>query len=333
MMKQLVRVAKAFPHGFFVAISLLLCLAASGASAAQKSNPASKPDCESASYKNKPPCAPESTTGQITVFWPKRGLTNRLARALNSKIEVWIDKAMVGVVFGDVPLTVSLPNGPHTLKLKPFDDYLENIRPIKETQITVSAQKPLYFQIVDQSLVITASELDAPTAQAVLAGKPQDERIASTSPATVSTPQAAVSGTEQKGKPNAPPTLAALTANATIVPTTSGTIYLYWPKPGLGFRFLDDMAADLPVFMDGKRIGAVKLGEYLVIKVPSGEHALGLDVGLPMGRLLKQEFLIGADSTRHFRIEQHDTFRMLENSPEEAGDYIKGLRQRGAIVQ
>src|SRR5262249_19096171 len=144
MMKQLVRAGRVFPNPLFVAVSLLLCLSAVGASAAPKGKPT---DCSSPSNKNKPPCAVESPTGQVTVFWPKRGLTDRLARSMNSKIEVWIDKTNVGVVLGDVPLTVSVPNGPHTLKLKVFDDYLENIRPVRETQITVSPQNPLYFQI------------------------------------------------------------------------------------------------------------------------------------------------------------------------------------------
>ena len=96
---------------------------------------------------------------------------NAVARAFSSKIEVWIDKANAGMVNSSQPLTLSLPNGAHKLELKPFDDFLENIRPIRETQITVSAQKTLYFQIVDQGVVITVSELDAATAQAALAGE------------------------------------------------------------------------------------------------------------------------------------------------------------------
>ncbi len=327
MMKQLVRVGKAFPNRLFVAISLLLCLSADGASAAQTRKPASTSDCASASNTNKPPCVVESPAGQVTVFWPKLRMSNALARTVNSKMEVWIDKAMAGMVVGDTPLTVSLPNGPHKLELKPYDDYLENIRPTKETQITVSAQKPLYFQIIDQGFAITAGELDTSTAQAVLSGKePAEERNASTS-------QAAVSGNEPKDKPNASPSQAALARNDTRMPSGSGTIYLYWPRPGLGLSFLDKFGTDLPVFLDGKRIGAVQIGEYLVVKAPSGEHALGLDVGLSYGRLLKKDFILGAGSTRYFHVENHDTVRMLEDSPEEAADYAKGLKQREEIVQ
>jgi hypothetical protein len=179
----------------------------------------------------------------------------------------------------------------HTLELKPHDDDPENRSKTRETQITVAAQKPLYFQIIDQGFVITASELDACTALAAFAG------------------------------------------NDTKLARGSGTIYLYWPKPALGFGFLDEFATDLPVFLDGKRVGAVKFSEYLAVKAPSGEHALGLDMGLPFGRLLKQDFTLEAGLTRHFHVENHDTVRMLEDSPEEAADHAKGLRQREVIVQ
>jgi len=329
MMKQLVRAGKAFPNRLFVAISLLLCVSADGALAAQKGKTAS-PDCASASHKNKPPCAVESPTGQVTIFWPRRGLNNRLARAFNPKMEVWIDKANVGMVVGAVPLTLTLPNGPHKLELKPYDDYLENIRPIKEQQITVAAQNPLYFQIVDQGVTIVASELDAPTAQAVLSGGERPKDVASTSQAAVS--QAAVSGNEPKGKPSASPSRAAPAGNDTKTPSVSGTVYLYWPKPGLGLGFLDKYASDLPVFLDGKRIGAIKIGEYLMVKTTPGEHAVGLDVGLSNGRLLKKDFILGAGATNYFHVENQDTVRLFEDSPEDAADY-KGLTQREAIVQ
>ena len=326
MMKQLVRGGKAFPNRFFVAIGLLLCLSADGAFAAPTRKPASTDDC--ASNKNKPPCAVEGPTGQVTVFWPKLRVGNAIGRAVNSKIEVWIDKANAGMVNGNAPLTVSLPNGPHKLELKPYDDYLENIRPIKETQITVSAQRPLYFQIVHQGWAITASELDAATAQAVLSGnEPKDERSTSTS-------QAPVPSTEPKNKPNAYPSQAALAGNNPNIPGAAGAVYLYWPRPALDFGFLDKFSTDVPVFLDGKRIGAITNGDYLVVKVPSGEHALGLDVGLPSGRLLKEEFVLGAGTTRYFHVEHHDEFRMLEDSPEEAADYAKkASRQREVSVR
>ncbi len=329
MMKKLVRVGKAFPNRIFVAISLLLCLSADGASAAQTGKRASPTDCASAANKGKPPCAIESPTGQVTIFWPKLHMGNAVARAVSSKIEVWIDKTMVGMVNGGSPLTLSLPNGPHKLELKPFDDFLENIRPTKETQITVSGQKPLYFQIVDQGFAPTVSELDVSTAQAVLSGDaPKDE---GKEERNVPTSQAAVAGKEPKNKPSVKPSPAALAANDTQTASASGTIYLYWPRPAAVFGFLDKYSTDLPVFLDDKRIGAVKIGEYLVVKVPPGEHALGLNVGLSGGRLLKKDFVIGAGSTRHFHVENHDTVRMLEDSPEEAADYTKGLTQREVV--
>ena len=146
-------------------------------------NPIARPN----SNKNKPPCVVESPTGQVTVFWPKLRGSNAVGQVLELKMWVWIDKTRVGMVRDNAPLTLSLPNGPHTLELKPYDDWLENIRAPKQTQITVSAQKPLYLQIIHQGWSITASELDATTAQAVLSGdEPKDEGNASTSQAAAS---------------------------------------------------------------------------------------------------------------------------------------------------
>ena len=334
MLKQLVRVGNAFPNRLFVAVSLLLCLCADGAWAAQTRKPASTIDCASASNKNKPSCIVESPTGQITVFWPKLRAGNAVGQVLESKMVVWIDKARVGMVNQDAPLTLSLPNGPHTLELKPYDDWLENIRPPKQTQITVSAQRPLYFQIIHQGWAITASELDASTAQAALSGgEAKDEGNASPS-------QAAVSDKEPKDKAEVLPSLAALfsgdTKSSNDRKTPSGppaTIHLYWPRPALDFGFLDKFNTAVPVFLNGKRVGEITTGEYLVVKAPSGEQVLGLDVGLSSGRLLKQDFILGAGTTRYFHVQHHDEFRMMEDSPEEAADYSKGLRQREVSAQ
>ena len=204
------------------------------------------------------------------------------------------------MVRDNAPLTLSLPNGPHTLELTPYDDWLENIRPPKQTQITVSAQKPLYLQIIHQGWSITASELDASTAQAVLSGdEPKDEGSASTS-------QAAVSDKESKDKAEGSSIFAALfsdTKTSNDAKTPSGppaTIHLYWPRPALDFGFLDKFNTAVPVFLNGRRVGSITTGEYLVMTVPSGEQALGLDVGLSSSRLLKQKFILGAATTRIF---------------------------------
>ncbi len=101
MMRKLVRAGKAFPNQIFVAIGLLLCLSAGGASAAGKR--ASPTDCASAANKGKPPCAVENPNGQVIIFWPKLRMGNAVARAMNSKIEVWIDKANAGMVNGGQP--------------------------------------------------------------------------------------------------------------------------------------------------------------------------------------------------------------------------------------
>ena len=354
MLKQLVRVGNAFPNRLFVAVNLLLCLCmclcADGVWAAQTRKPASTPDCTSASNKNKPPCVVESPTGQVTVFWPKLRASNAVGQVLELNMEVWVDKARVGMVKEDAPLTVSLPNGPHTLELKPYDDWLENIRPPKATQITVSAQRPLYLQIIHQGWTITASELDAPTAQAVLSGgEPKDEGKASPSqPATsqaagqantsqANTSQAAVPDKEPKKDEGV---LVALfggdTKTSKEAKAPSGppaTIHLYWPRPALDFGFLDKFNSAVPVVLNGKRVGAITSGEYLVMQVPSGEHVLGLDVGLPIYGVLKRDFILGAGTTRYFHVEHHDEFRMVEDSPEEAADYGKGLRQREVSAQ
>ncbi len=348
MLNQLVRAGDAFPNRLFVAVSLLLCLCADGAWAAQTRKPASTTDCASASNKNWPPCVVESPTGQVIVFWPKLRASN-VAQVIESKMEVWIDKARVGIVKDNAPLTVSVPNGPHTLALKPYDDFLENIRPIRETQITVSAQKPLYLQIIHQGWTINASELDAPTAQAVLSGgEPKDAGNASPSQAAApqaggspaAGSQAAVSDKEPKDKAEILPSLAAFftgetkTSNEAKAPSgPPATIHLYWPRPALDFGFLDRFNTAVPVYLNGRRIGAVATGDYLVLKVPSGEHVLALDVGLSSGRLLKQDFILGAGTTRYFHVQHHDEYRMMEDSPEEAADYGKGLKQREVAAQ
>jgi hypothetical protein len=218
--------------------------------------------------------------------------------------------------------------------LTPYDDWLENIRKPKATEITVSAQKPLYLQIVHQGWSIIASELDATTAQAVLAGGEAPEE------SSASTSQAAVSDKEQKTKAEGSSIFAAFfsddTKTSNDAKTPSGapaTIHLYWPRPALDFGFLDKFNTAVPVFLNGKRIGAITAGEYLVMNVPSGEQALGLDVGLSSGRLLKQKFILGAATTRYFHVQHHDEFRMLEDSPEEAADYGKRLKQRDVSAQ
>ena len=339
MLKQLVRVGSAFPNRLFVALSLLLCLCADGAWAAQTRKPAKTPDCASAANKDKPPCVAESPTGQITVFWPNLRASNAVSQVLEGRIVVVIDKARVGLVNQDTPLTVSVPNGPHTLELRPYDDWLENIRPLKQTQITVSAQKPLYLQIIHQGWSIVPSELDAATAQAVLAGDETKEGAGNALPSQPAGSQATNADKEPKEKAGVLPSLAAFfsddtkTSNEAKTPGGPATIHLYWPRPGLDFGFLDKFNTAVPAVLDGKSIGPIKTGDYLVIKVPSGEHVLGLDLNLPIYRLLKKDFILGAGTTRYFHVEHHDEFRLMEDSPEEAADYGKGLSQREVSAQ
>jgi hypothetical protein len=282
MLKQLVRIGKAFPNRFFAAIGLLLCLSALGAPAAQKC------DCPCAKDK-KQASAPESPTGQVTILWPRDDTF--LGRAFHSKIEVQIDTAAVGTVDFDAPLTVSVPNGSHKLAVKQKNGYLDNLSKAFESQITVSAQKPLYFQIIDKGLNIYTSELNAATALALLSNGPK-------------------------------------------IPSGVGTIYFYWPKAGLEFGFLDKLTTDLPVFLDGKRIGAFTNGDYVVVKAPSGEHVLSLDMSFSSGQLIRKTLTLEGGSTYYFHVEKRLDFHIIEDSPEEAAEFAKkGLRQREVSMQ
>ena len=104
-------------------------------------------------------------------------------------------------------------------------------------------------------------------------------------------------------------------------------------KTGLDFGFLDKFSTAVPAVLDGKSLGPIKTGDYLVMKVPSGEHVLGLDLNLPIYRLLKKDFILGAGTTRYFHVEHQDEYRLVEDLPEEAADYGKGLSQREVSAQ
>ncbi|MGO8954448.1 MAG: DUF2846 domain-containing protein [Rhodomicrobium sp.] len=282
MIKQLVRIGKAFSNRLLVAISLLFALHAYG------TNSAPKCDCPCAKDK-KQASAVESPTGQVTILWPRDDTF--LGRAFHSKIEVQIDTAAVGTVDFDAPLTVSVPNGPHKLVVKQKNGYLDNLSKKYESQIDVSAQKPLYFQVIDKGLNIYTSELNAATALALLSTGPK-------------------------------------------VPSGTGTIYFYWPKSGLDFGFLDKLSTDSPVFLDGKRIGAITNGDYLTVKAPAGEHVLSLDMSFSSGPLLKQNLILEGGSTQYFHVEKQLDFHIMEDSPEESAEFAKkGLRQREVSVQ
>jgi len=271
MLKQRVRIGKAFPNRLFFALSVMLWLFANGAPATQKC------DCPCAKDKQQIPAA-VPLPGQVTIFWPRPD--GFLARAFHSKAEVQIDSALVGTIDFDAPLTVSVPGGPHKLTIKGKEAY--------ETKIAVSGGNPLYFQVIENGV----SELDAATAYALLSG------------------------------------------NVTRLPSGTGTIYFYWPKSGFEIGFLDKLNTDLPVFLDGKRIGTFTNGDYLVVKVPSGDHVLALDMSLSSGPMLKKKIILGADSTRYFHVEKRLDFGIFEDSPEEAAEFArKELRQREASAQ
>jgi hypothetical protein len=159
MMKQLVRIGKAFSNRLFVAISLLFALHAYGTPSAPKC------DCPCAKDK-KLTSAAQSSTGQVTIVWPRDDTF--LGRTFHAKAEVQIDAAPAGAVDFDAPLTVSVPNGPHKLVIKQKNGYLDALSKNYETQIEVSAQKPLYFQIVEKGTSIYTSELNGATALALL---------------------------------------------------------------------------------------------------------------------------------------------------------------------
>jgi hypothetical protein len=159
MKKQLVWLGKALSNRLFVAIGLLFALHAYGTPSLPKC------DCPCAKDK-KQVSAALSPTGQVTIVWPRDDTF--LGRAFHSKVEVQIDAAPVGTVDFDAPLTASVPNGPHKLVVKQKNGYLDSLSKTFETQIEVSAQKPLYFQIVEKGMTIYTSELNAATALAFL---------------------------------------------------------------------------------------------------------------------------------------------------------------------
>src|SRR3974377_697555 len=129
MLRTLVRIGKAFPSRNFIAFSLMFWLIANGAPAIQKCDcPCAKDVKQAAAIENSP--------GTVTILWPRE--SNFLIRAFRSKAEIQVDSAVAGSVDFDAPLTVSIPSGPHKLTVKGKDGY--------ETQIMVSAQKPLFFQ-------------------------------------------------------------------------------------------------------------------------------------------------------------------------------------------
>jgi Protein of unknown function (DUF2846) len=118
------------------------------------------------------------------------------------------------------------------------------------------------------------------------------------------------------------------------IPSGTGKIYFYWPKPALEFGFLDKLNTDLPVFLDGKRIAAFTIGDYVVVKVPSGEHVLSVDMRLSSDPLIKQKLILEGGSTHYFHVEKRLDYHIIEDSPEEVAEFAKkGLRQREASVQ
>jgi hypothetical protein len=158
MKKQLIWLRKAFPNSLFVAIGLLLYHFVYVAPAAQK--------CDCPCADKKLASAAQSSSGQLTLVWPRDDTF--LGRAFHAKAEVQIDAAPVGAVDFDAPLTVSVANGPHRLAIKQKNGYLDALSKTYETQIEVSAQKPLYFQIVEKGTSIYTSELNGSTALALL---------------------------------------------------------------------------------------------------------------------------------------------------------------------
>lgn len=286
MLKKLVKSGGPFLAGFFAAIGLWACLpAAQGAPTPQNC------DCPCAKDKKKAALA-EGPTGQVTVILPRP--ESVLARAFHAKLQVQIDDAVVGAVDFDAPLTVNVPNGPHKLQVKEGGTYLENLTSSNETPITISAQKPLFFQIVNNGLRSTVSELDAATAQSLIP------------------------------------------ANHAETSTLSGpaTVYLYWPRMGLDFGMLDQYGEDSQAYLDGKQLGSFKNGEYIEVKVPSGEHVLSVDMRSTSGDFIKKKFILGAGSTRYFHVQKGLDFHIVEDSPEDVADFAKrGLRQREASAQ
>jgi hypothetical protein len=76
------------------------------------------------------------------------------------------------------------------------------------------------------------------------------------------------------------------------------------------------------------------MGDYVLVKVPAGEHVLSLDMSFSNGDLIKQKVTLEGGSTRYFHVEKQMDFHISEDSPEEAAEFAKkALRQREVSVQ
>ena len=67
-----------------------------------------------------------------------------------------------------------------------------------------------------------------------------------------------------------------------------------------------------------RRVGAFASGDYLVVKAPSGEHVLSVDMSLSSGEMIRKKLLLGGGSTRYFHVGKGLVFRIREDSSEEA---------------
>jgi hypothetical protein len=158
-------IGKAFSNRFAIILAVLIALHGYGTPAAPKC------DCPCAKDARKLANAPEASAGQITILWPRDA--SLLGRTLHSKADVLIDGTPAGSVDFDAPLTFSAANGPHKLTVSQKNGYLDALSKSYESQIAVSSQKPLYFQVVEKGTSVYTAELDQAAALALLTAAPK----------------------------------------------------------------------------------------------------------------------------------------------------------------
>jgi hypothetical protein len=122
----------------------------------------------------------------------------------------------------------------------------------------------------------------------------------------------------------------AATAEAEISGTprkTAGTatVYIYWQANLLELSFLK---SDFDFFVDGKKIGTMTSGDYIVAKVPAGRRILTMDNGSPFSESMKQELILGAGMTHYYFMHKKQyNIDFYELSPDQVGE-LNTLRRR-----
>jgi hypothetical protein len=105
----------------------------------------------------------------------------------------------------------------------------------------------------------------------------------------------------------------------------TATLYLYWESHLLELGFLK---SDFDFFLDGKRIGTMTSGDYIVAKVPAGRHTLTMDNGSIFSSGIRQELILGAGMTHYYYMFKKQYWEFYEMPIEQIGPRQKDFRLR-----